>query len=136
MEKIKAQIGYEARNFCCGWADEELGIVVAVTGKSIEEVKAGFSESLALTLEGCKEDGDKLPEYLEKGNYEIVYEVDTAALLHHAEAFTTLSAISRVSGINQKQLSHYATGVKVPRAPQRERILRGLREIGRMLSIF
>lgn len=47
------------------------------------------------------------------------------------EQFTSLAAIARVSGINQQQLSHYASGLRVPRIEQRKRIVDGLHRIGK-----
>ncbi len=53
------------------------------------------------------------------------------------EKFTTLAALSRATGINQRQLSHYAIGTKQPRPASRERIIQGLHAIGRMaLSLY
>ena len=47
--------------------------------------------------------------------------------------YASIAAISRVSGINQHQLSHYANGLKKPRPEQRRRIVEGLHKIGREL---
>lgn len=66
------------------------------------------------------------------GKYEFEYYLDTAALIRSCEQYASLAAISRVSGVNERQLSHYATGKKKPRPQQRERIVRGLHEIGRL----
>ena len=41
-----------------------------------------------------------------------------------------MAAISRATGINQKQLTHYASSLKEPRPVQRERIISGLHRIG------
>lgn len=42
-------------------------------------------------------------------------------------------AIRRASGINQHQLSHYATRIKKPRPEQRRRIVEGIHKIGQEL---
>ena len=102
---------------------------MAVTAKTLEGLKEDFPQSLRWHIEGCVSDGDLLPEYLVEGNYSIDYNLDAAALLRNAEVFTTMAAISRASGINQKQLSHYANGLKKPRDAQRQRIIDGLRRI-------
>ncbi len=62
--------------------------------------------------------------------------MDTAALLHAYEPYVTLAAISRASGINQYQLSHYANGIKKPRPEQRKRIVDGLHKIGNELQMI
>lgn len=54
-----------------------------------------------------------------------------AALLRKCERFTSPAAIARVSGINQQQLSHYASGLRTPRTEQRKRIVDGIHRIGR-----
>lgn len=135
MKNIKVNVGYTGDNFCCGWSDANLGTVV-VTAKTLESLKSDFEESFKLHIEGCQADGDPVPAYLKSGNYEIDYVLDAAALLRNAEAYTTMAAISRASGINQKQLSHYANGVKKARAAQRERIVVGLRTIGEEVLAF
>ena len=134
MEKkrIKVEVSWTDDNFCCVWTDEDAGTVL-VTAKTMEKLKKDFMESLRLHIEGCVRDGDILPEYLVKGEYEPEYILDTAALLRDAEEYTTMAAISRASGINQKQLSHYASGLKHPRSTQIERIKAGLHRIGYQL---
>ena len=134
MEKkrIKVEVSWTDDNFCCVWNDEDAGSIL-VTAKTMEKLKKDFVESLRLHIEGCIRDGDILPEYLVKGEYEPDYILDTAALLRDAEEYTTMAAISRASGINQKQLSHYASGLKHPRSTQIERIKAGLHRIGSQL---
>ncbi len=56
-----------------------------------------------------------------------------ATVLRAYEPFISLAAISRASGINQHQLSHYANGLKRPRPQQRQRIVDGIHKIGREL---
>lgn len=127
--KLIVTVSCTDRNFCCCWSDEDAGSVV-VTNKNLEKLKEDFEESLKLHIEGCVEDGDNLPDYLVNGNYELEYVLDTAALLRDAETYTTMAAISRASGINQKLLSHYANGRKKPRPQQRDKIIDGLHTIG------
>lgn len=128
--KLKVQVGWSGKNFCCG-ISEDIGGVVVVTAKTLTKLKEDFEESLRWHIEGCIADGDVLPDYLANGDYTIDYELDTAAMLREAEQFTTMAAISRVTGINQKLLSHYANMLKIPRPAQRQRIVDGLHAIGR-----
>lgn len=129
---IKVPVEWTGDNFCCGISSEEYG-TIAVTHKTLNGLKKSFEEALSLHIEGCLADGDVLPDYLVKGNYTLDYELDTAALLRDAENFTTLTVISRLSGINVKQLSHYVNGLKKARRQQRDRIVNGLHEIGRQV---
>lgn len=127
--KLRIEVSWTGKNFCGAWSDDEVGSVI-VTAKTFAKLKNDFKESLKWHIEGCIADGDVLPQYLVDGNYELEYDLDTAALLRDAETYTTMAAISRASGINQKQLSHYANGLKQPRPIQRERIIAGLHIIG------
>lgn len=131
-EKIHVAVSWAGSNFCCGWEDGHDGVVL-VTAKTFEKLKRDFAESLQLHIQGCVDDGDVFPEYLVNGDYEIEYDLDASALIRTAETFTTMSAISRVSGINQKQLSHYANGIKHPRPMQTARIKAALAIIGTQL---
>lgn len=127
--KLKIDVSWSGKNFSCAWSDENAGSVVA-TAKTLDGLKEGFAESLKLHIEGCVADDDVLPQYLVDGDYELEYVLDTAALLRDAEAYTTMAALSRACGINQKQLSHYANGQKRPRKEQRQLIVNGLQLIG------
>lgn len=129
-KKLKVQVGWSGKNFCCELS-KDIGGVVVVTAKTLPKLKEDFEESLRWHIEGCIADGDVLPDYIVSGDYEIDYELDTAAVLREAEQFTTMAAISRVTGINQKLLSHYANMLKIPRPAQRQRIVDGLHAIGR-----
>ena len=127
--KLKINVSWSGKNFCCAWSDEQAGTIVA-TAKTLDKLKEDFAESLKLHIECCIADGDNLPQFLVNGDYELQYILDTAALLRDAESYTTMAALSRACGINQKQLSHYANNQKQPRKEQRQRIVNGLKHIG------
>lgn len=129
-KKLKVHVGWSGKNFCCG-ISEDVGGVVVVTAKTLSKLKEDFEETFRWHIEGCLADGDDLPDYIVNGNYEFDYELDSAAMLREAERFTTMAAISRATGINQKLLSHYANALKTPRPAQRQRIVEGLHAIGR-----
>lgn len=131
-KKINVDVSWTGDNFCCSWDDGQGGVVL-VTSKSFEKLKEEFKESVSLHIQGCVEDGDVFPDYLVNGDYDIEYDLDAAALIRNAETFTTMSVISRISGINPKQLSHYANGAKHPRPLQIERIKAALAVIGTQL---
>ena len=128
-KKINVEVSWTGDNYCCAWEDGQDGVVL-VAAKTIQKLKEDFEESMRLHILGCIEDGDSFPEYLASGDYEIEYNLDAAALIRNAETFTTMSVISRISGINRKQLSHYANGVKHPRPAQIARIKAALAIIG------
>lgn len=103
------------------------------TGNTLDEVKKGYQDALELHLEGMREDGDEIPLELQ-GSYELKFVLTTQALLHYYDGTLTRAAISRLTGINEKQLGHYMQGVRSPRKEQREKIISGLRKLGRELE--
>ncbi len=130
--KLTVEVRWTDDNYCCAWSDPMAGAVM-VTAKTYQKLVEDFEESLRLHIEGCVMDGDTLPDFLVNGDYEIEYNLDAAALIRNAESYTTMSAISRASGINQKQLSHYANGVKRPRPAQLAKIKAAIYVIGTQL---
>lgn len=129
--KLNVLVSWSGENYNGGLGDPELGTIY-VTAQTLEEFKKEFEDALEFHVEGLKENSEQVPTYILEKNYTIVYDLEATALLREAENFTTLAAISRVTGINQKQLSHYATGVKQPRPASRARIVQGIHAIGRM----
>lgn len=129
MGKVEAFISWSGRNYCVGNGKQVEGCIV-VTDKTFEGAKATFKEALQFHIEGMLQDGDGVPEWLQKGDYEIEFILETSALLRSCEKFTSIAAIARASGINERQLSHYANGLKKPRPEQRKRIVDGLHKIG------
>lgn len=130
MKIIKVEIYWEDKNYCCGWSCADFGAVLC-TNKDIDNLKREFEDSVKTQVEDMLADGEKLPEWLADGEYVFEYILSVSALLRQAEKYTTMAVISRVTGINQKLLSNYASSVKKPREIQRERIINGLHAIGR-----
>ncbi|MDE5573419.1 MAG: CopG family transcriptional regulator [Muribaculaceae bacterium] len=132
METINVKIYWEDKNYCCGWSYSDFGAVLC-TSSSLESLKEDFKTSLSEQIESMKADGEELPEWLANGDYNVEFSLEISAILRYAESFTTMAALSRVTGINQKQLNNYASSVRSPRPEQRTRILDGLRAISRQL---
>ena len=131
-KKLQVKVSWTEDNFCGSWSDGQDGVVL-VTAKTFPKFKEDMAEAIRFHIQGCVEDGDEFPTYLVNGEYEIEYDLDAAALIRNAESYTTMSVISRLSGINQKQLSHYANGIKHPRPLQVARIKAALGLIGAQL---
>ena len=135
MKKVAVEVYWSKKNFCCGWADPDLGAII-VTDKSYEGAKLAFESAFAAHIQDMLLDGEWIPDWLAEGRYRIEYNEQVSALLRNAERYTTMAALSRATGINQKLLSNYASSVKTPRESQRQRIIDGLHQIGRaMLSL-
>lgn len=134
MEKITVDVAWCEKNFGGSFGNNVPGAVV-FTANTFAELQKVAKETLEFHISGMIEDGEDVPNWLVSGEYEFVYSFeDTAALLHAYEPYVTLAAISRASGINQYQLSHYANGIKKPRSEQRRRIVDGLHKIGSELQ--
>ena len=135
MGKIKVEISWSEKNYCCGWGYKGFGAVLC-TNKTLEGLKSEFEAAIRTQIEDMVADGESLPKWLADGDYTFEYTLSASALLRQAEQFTTMAVISRVTGINQKLLSHYANSIKKPREAQRERIVNGLHSIGqKFLSV-
>ncbi len=127
MEKIIAKIGYIENNYSglIELPDE----VIVVTNKTLEGIKKEMSDALKFSRQVYIDDNEPLPKCLQS-NYELVFELEVSALLHSLDGLLTRSALARVTGINEKQLGHYMTGHRKPRADKRRKIVEGIHQIG------
>lgn len=90
-------------------------------GDDVKEVK----QSVLDAIETIKEQFTEVPKILQ-GEYEIVYKFDAESLFQYYKGILGNPAFERLTGINQKQIHHYATGVRKPREAQRKKIQHGL----------
>lgn len=118
----KTEKGYSAScDIIAGW-------VVAYTGDFsgfVEYVK----ESIDFYVECATEDEEIIPDVL-LGDYEILYSFDIQSLLWHYNKFFSYASLEHITGINQRQLWHYAVGKSKPRLKQREKIVTSLNRLG------
>ena len=68
-----------------------------------------------------------------KGDYEIVFKFDAESFLNFYKKIFTNAALERMTGINQKQFQHYASGLKKPRIAQVKRIETAIHNLGKEL---
>ena len=129
MQTIIVNIDWE-NNY--GAYSEEVSGCVA-THKTLEGVKQAYIEALKFHLEGMRNDGDEIPAILQK-KYKLDFVLNVRALLHYFEGVLTRSALSRVTGINERQLGHYITGHRKPRPEQRNKIVEGIHRIGKEIN--
>ncbi len=129
MEKVGVLITW-ADNYgaCC---DLVPGCVA--THKTLEGVKQAFEEALQIHLQAMREDGDEIPEALQ-GDYQLCFNLNTRALLHSTEGIITRAALAKFTGINERQLGHYAAGRSNPRPAQQDKIVQGIHNICQALS--
>ena len=95
-------------------------------------MKENIKQAISLPLKGMKEDGDKLPLSF-KGKYELVFKFDSQSLLKYYKNVITGSALEKYSGINQKQLNHYANMHRKPRMEQVIKIQNAFYNLGKEL---
>ncbi len=108
---------------------------VVATGSTIEEIKANLVEAVRLYMETCHDLGCDLPEAL-KGEYQIVFSMDVKSLLTLYQGIFTKAGLEKLTGINQKQLWHYASGISTPRKAQVLKIEKAIHRLGQeLLSI-
>ena len=106
MKKVVVIVEFAENNLAAYVKDVD---GIAVTGKDLKEIKASAKEAIALYVDTCKEMSIKIPDLL-KGKYELVYKYDLCSFLNAYAPVFGKSALESLTGINQKQLWHYASG--------------------------
>lgn len=129
MEKIIVEVYFTGTNYSAHVP--QLPGCVAV-GDSIEEIEKSMNSAVPFHIEGQSESDGNIPDVF-KGEYELVYKFSAEALLNAYSNIFTKAALSRITGINERQLWHYAAGVSKPRPAQLKRIEEGIHKIGRQL---
>lgn len=105
---------------------------IVTTGHSVDEIKQNMIEAIDLYIEDCKEMDLEIPEEL-LGDYNLNFKMDTRCVLAFYYGIFTKAGLSRLTGINQKQLWHYASGVSNPRPAQKVKIENALHKLGEEL---
>ncbi|MDR0232241.1 MAG: hypothetical protein LBI82_09005 [Dysgonamonadaceae bacterium] len=124
MKTIKIIIEKSA-DFYDAYAENCEGIYGA--GETAEEAKKNALEGLRLFV--SSRDKKDLPPILQ-GEYDITYQYDVQSFLNYYNRIFTNVALERITGINQKLLHHYASGLKKPREKQRKKIETALHKFG------
>jgi predicted RNase H-like HicB family nuclease len=115
----------KTKNMYSSYAENVPGIYGG--GDTVDEAKASILNAIRL----LKEHNDKkhIPAVL-KGKYTIIYKYDVESFLRHYKGIFTNSGLERITGINQKQFQHYASGLKKPRPTQAKKIESALHKLG------
>ncbi len=124
MKQIKIVIE-KSSNHYGAYAENVDGIFGA--GDTPEEAKQSIVDAIRLLKKYNKP--NNIPAIL-KGDYELVYRFDTESLLNYYKKIFTNSALERLTGINQRQLQHYSSGLKKPRPAQKKKIEKALHQLG------
>jgi len=125
MEKLRAIISKGPDDYGV-WIENLEGVYSA--GETVKEAKEGIQEALKLYIKYNQE----VPSIL-KGDYEFIFKFDVESLLSYYKGILTNSAFEKITGINQRQLQHYASGLRKPREEQKQKIEKALHALGEEL---
>lgn len=115
-------------DFYSAYAENVEGIYGA--GATVQKTKESVVKSLELYVKYNKK---KLPKILQ-GDYSVKYRFDAQSLLNYYKGIFTNASLEKITGINQKQIQHYASGLKKPRELQKRKIQTGLRNLAKELQ--
>ena len=105
---------------------------VVATGSTLNEIKENMRVAIEDYVETCTEMGCEVPEQL-KGRYDFEFTMDVKSLLSFYTGIFTKAGLERLTGINQKQLWHYANGKSTPRRAQVAKIENAMHRLGNEL---
>lgn len=108
------------------------GWIVAHNG-NFESFEEYIRESIDFYIECAQNDGDSYPDILSSPDLTIKYKFDIQSLLCHYQNIFSFSALQYITGVNQRQLWHYAAGRSKPRQKQAEKIVQALNQLGKEL---
>ena len=123
MKQVKIVIE-RSNDMFSAYAENVEGIFGA--GDTVKEAKDSITRSIKLTRKYNKQN---VPSIL-KGDHVLVFRFDVESFLNYYKGIFTNAALERITGINQKQFQHYASGLKKPREAQAKKIEKALHELG------
>lgn len=109
-------------------ASEGVPFGVVGDGKTVAEAVADFKNSINEMRQYYTEEGKAFPEL------EIEFKYDAASFLQQYAYAFTLAGLERITGVNQRQLSHYINGVRKPSKATIEKIESRLHQFGNEIS--
>ena len=129
MNKVNVIVEYSDKNLSAYIEDAP----IITTGKDLKEIKENMNEAIELYLESCKE-MKIVPVPTLQGEIQLDYKIDAATFINYYSGIFTKSALSRITGINERQLWHYAAGIHKPRKQQLEKIQNGINALTKELT--
>lgn len=105
---------------------------VVSVGDTPSEIRQNILEAIDLHLAGMKEDGEPVPPSF-KGKYELTFKFDAESLINYYKGIFNAPALSRLTGINEKQIHHYASGHRKPRPEMSKKFEKAFHELGKEL---
>ena len=109
MRKVNAIIERASDGSYSIYSDaDDLNYLVTGTGSTVQEAKKYFEGGYNDIKRSFAKHNEPFTEV------EMVYKYDMASFLSYYASSFTLAGLSRITGINQGQLSQYVTGRSVP----------------------
>jgi predicted RNase H-like HicB family nuclease len=96
-------------------------------GSTPEDVRQSILGAITLLKKYNKP--ENIPAVL-KADYKLIFRFDTISLLNYCREIFTDATLERITGIDQKRLQHYASGLKSPRATQAKKIEAAFHRLG------
>jgi predicted RNase H-like HicB family nuclease len=128
MKKVRIIIEKSA-DYYDAYSDNCDGIYGA--GATPLEAKENALKGLELLIKS--RDRSQLPSLLQ-GEYEVIFHFDVQSLLNHYGKLFSFVSLEKLTGINQKLLHHYSSGLKKPRPVQRKKIETAFHQLGKELT--
>lgn len=129
MRQIKAIIERAVDGTYSIYSDaDDLSYLITGTGKTVEEAKKCFEDGYADMKRYYAEEGKEFTEV------EMCYCYDMASFLAYYSKVLSLAGLSRLTGVNPQQLSHYVTGRRSPSPKTVKKIMDAIHAFGKDLS--
>lgn len=106
------------------------GAPVITVGNDVKEIEKNMKEAVEFYLESC-EDMHIAPVEVLQGEFQDRWRLPSLTI--NSSIFPK-AALSRITGINERQLWHYAAGVHKPRKQQLEKIQNGINALAEELA--
>ena len=126
MKILKTTISKGPDDFVV-WFENLEGVYSSVA--TVAEAKKNLMAGLALYTKHNQD----APAWIKNKAYKVVYKFDAESILNYYRGIFTNAALERITGINQRQIQHYASGAKRPRPQQLKKIETALHELGEEL---
>lgn len=130
MKKVRVNVAKTPDGFCAN-LDIIDGFIVAVTG-SVVDLKREVIESIEFYVDCAKKDNEEYPAVFDTV-YELEYKFTIESLLFFYKKIIGFSALEQLTGINQRQLNHYASGLSKPLPKQAKKIETAFHRLGQDL---
>ncbi len=125
MKTIEVIVEYAGKNLSAYIE----GVPIITVGNDLNEVKNNMREAISLYLEDNPNPCEPFTS-----DFELTFRIDTATFINYYSNIFTKAALSRITGINERQLWHYAAGVHKPRKKQAEKIQTGIKMLAKELE--